>query len=637
MNIEDKIKNERLTPLLPQVNSPADIRRMSVSQMEQLADEIRTLLIDTVSANGGHLAPNLGAVELTMALHYVFNTPEDKLVWDVGHQAYVHKIITGRREFFKTLRQFNGCLGFLSREESEYDCFGAGHAGTAISAAVGMAAAAERQGLKNKVVAVVGDGSLNCGISLEGLNNVHDAARELIIILNDNKMSISENVGAIPSYLNRIISGRGYNRFKALAKMMLKRVPHATEIRRKIQRLEEATKSMFLPGVFFEELGIRYIGPINGHDLNELIRTLDGVKEFHRPVLVHVITEKGHGYSPAEAAPEKYHGLSAFNPETGESISASEITFSAAFGKTMLELASSNKELAVITPAMSSGTGLSEFARQYPEKFFDVGIAEEHAVVFAAGLAAAGMRPVVAMYCTFVQRALDCIFHDVCLQNLPVIFCLDRAGIVEDGPTHHGIHDLSFLRSIPNLTVMMPKDENELRSMIHAAWKMQAPVAIRYPRGGSGKKFKISGAIEEITTGKAEILKDGGSVALWGCGREACTALKIAEILKQDYDIAATVVNPRFVRPFDLELLKSQAAVMPVVTVEDGQTCGGLASQIDEELINFPHQGIWHFGWSKQIVPHGCTDAIREHFGFTPPGIAAEIAGRMKTKIQIKE
>ena len=637
MNTENKIKDESGVTLLSKVDSPADIRRMSVSQMEQLAAEIRTLLIDTVSANGGHLAPNLGAVELTMALHYVFNTPDDKLVWDVGHQAYVHKIITGRREFFKTLRQFNGCLGFLSREESEYDCFGAGHAGTAISAAVGMAAAAERQGLKNKVVAVVGDGSLNCGISLEGLNNVHGAARELIIILNDNKMSISENVGAIPSYLNRIISGRGYNRFKALAKMMLKRVPHATEIRRKIQRLEEATKSMFLPGVFFEELGIRYIGPINGHDLNELIRTLDGVKEFHRPVLVHVITEKGHGYSPAEAAPEKYHGLAAFDPETGEPKNGSGVTFSAAFGKTMLELASSNKELAVITPAMSSGTGLSEFAKQYPENFFDVGIAEEHAVVFAGGLAAAGMRPVVAMYCTFVQRALDCIFHDVCLQNLPVIFCLDRAGIVEDGPTHHGIHDLSFLRAIPNLTVMMPKNENELRSMIHAAWKMQSPVAIRYPRGASGEKFKISGSIEEIATGKAEMLRDGGSVALWGCGRETYTALKVAEILAEDYKIAATVVNPRFIRPFDRELLKSQAAAMPVVTIEDGQTCGGLASQVDEELINFPHKGIWHFGWNKQIVPHGCTDAIRAHFGFTPVGIAAEIAGRMEKKIQIKE
>ena len=635
MNSKDKIKEKTEGPLLPHVNSPADIRRLSISQMEQLSAEIRTLLINTVAANGGHLAPNLGAVELTIALHYVFNTPDDKLVWDVGHQAYVHKIITGRREFFKTLRQFKGCLGFLSRDESEYDCFGAGHAGTAISAAVGMAAAAECQGLKNKVIAVVGDGSLNCGISLEGLNNVQGAAKELIIVLNDNKMSISENVGAIPSYLNRIISGRGYNRFKALAKMMLKRIPHATEIRRKIQRLEEATKSMFLPGVFFEELGIRYIGPINGHDFNELIRTLDGVKDFHRPVLVHVITEKGHGYSPAEAAPEKYHGLAAFNTETGEPKSGSGVTFSAAFGKTMLELASSNKELAVITPAMSAGTGLSEFAKQYPEKFFDVGIAEEHAVVFAAGLAASGMRPVVAMYCTFVQRALDCIFHDVCLQNLPVIFCLDRAGIVEDGPTHHGIHDLSFLCAIPNLTVMMPKDENELRAMIHAAWKMKSPVAIRYPRGSSGKEFNLYAPVEEITGGKAEILKDGSSVALWGCGREACTALKVAEILEKDYNIAATVVNPRFVRQFDLELLKSQAVVMPVVTIEDGQTCGGFASQIDEEMINFQHHGVWHFGWDKEVVPHGCTDAVREHFGFMPAAMAAEIAGRMGKKLSV--
>jgi len=627
MNSEDKIEVKNEKPLLPGVNSPADIRGMSLSQLEALAGEIRTLIINTVAANGGHLAPNLGAVELTMALHYVFNTPEDKLVWDVGHQAYVHKIITGRKDFFKTLRQFNGCRGFLSREESTYDCFGAGHAGTAISAAVGMAAAAEKQGQKHKVVAVIGDGALNCGISLEGLNSVRDSTRDLIIVLNDNKMSISENVGAIPSYLNRIISGRGYNRFKALAKMMLKRIPHAPEIHRKIQRLEEATKSMFLPGVFFEELGIRYIGPINGHDFNELIRTFEGVKEFHRPVLVHVITEKGHGYSPAEAAPEKYHGLSAFNPETGECSSSSGISFSAAFGKTMMEIAAKHKNLAVITPAMSSGTGLSEFAVKYPEKFFDVGIAEEHAVVFAAGLAAGGMRPVVAMYCTFVQRALDCVFHDVCLQNLPVIFCLDRAGIVEDGPTHHGIHDLSFLRAIPNLTVMMPKDENELRAMIHCAWKMKSPVAIRYPRGGSGAEFKMSSYIENIVAGRAEILKEGANVALWGCGREAYTALKTAELLQKEYNISATVVNSRFIRPFDNELLKSQAAIMPVVTIEDGQTCGGIASQVDEELVNLPHKGIKHFGWGMQIVPHGAIETVREHAGLTPVLMAAEIAG----------
>ncbi len=621
------MKRDTGNPLLAEVNYPADIRGMNVSQLEELAHEIRALVIDTVAANGGHLAPNLGAVELTIALHYVFNTPQDKLVWDVGHQAYIHKIITGRKVFFKTLRQFNGCLGFLSRDESEYDCFGAGHAGTAISAAVGMAAAAEKQGQTHKVVAIVGDGSLNCGISLEGLNNVREATKDLIIVLNDNKMSISENVGAIPSYLNRIISGRGYNRFKALAKMMLKRVPHAPEIHRKIQRLEEATKSMFLPGVFFEELGIRYIGPINGHDFNELIRTFEGIKEFHRPVLVHVITEKGHGYSPAEAAPEKYHGLSAFDLETGECRSGCDVTFSAVFGKTMLEIAAKHKDLAVITPAMSSGTGLSEFAAKYPEKFFDVGIAEEHAVVFAAGLAAGGMRPVVAMYCTFVQRALDCVFHDVCLQNLPVIFCLDRAGIVEDGPTHHGIHDLSFLRAIPNLAIMMPKDENELRAMIHSAWKMQSPVAIRYPRGCSGEKFNISTPVKDIITGRAEILRTGNSIALWGCGRETYTAVKIAELLQQEYNIAATVVNPRFIRPFDHALLKSQAAVMPVVTIEDGQTCGGLASQVDEELINFQHKGIRHFGWGNKIVPHGAVEIVKEHCGLTPVAIAAAIAG----------
>ncbi|MFA7230570.1 MAG: 1-deoxy-D-xylulose-5-phosphate synthase, partial [Victivallaceae bacterium] len=436
--------------LLDQINSPADLKQLSPEQMTTLAEEIRKLILNTVAANGGHLAPNLGIVELTLALHYVFDTPKDKLVWDVGHQGYVHKIITGRRDFFKTLRQHNGCLGFLSREESEYDAFGAGHAGTAISAAIGMAVAAERRHTDENVVAIVGDGSLGNGLSLEGLNNVHDNCRNLIIILNDNKMSISENVGAIPSYLNRIISGRSYNRFKALAKMMMNKLPRHEGIHRGIQRLEEATKSMFLPGVFFEELGIRYIGPINGHDLPEIIRTLNGVKEFNRPVLVHVITEKGQGYSPAQAAPEKFHGLSSFDPATGLSSSCPSNTFSKTFGLVMEELAAKNEELAVITAAMASGTGLSGFAKKYPEKFYDVGIAEEHAVVFAAGLAASGMRPVVAIYATFMQRAMDCVFHDVCLQNLPVIFCLDRAGIVDDGPTHHGIHDLAFFRCIPN-------------------------------------------------------------------------------------------------------------------------------------------------------------------------------------------
>lgn len=616
--------------ILATIDSPLDLRRLRVEQLPQLAEEIRELVIETVAAQGGHLAPNLGAVELTIALHYVFNTPKDKLVWDVGHQAYVHKILTGRKEFFKTLRQFKGCLGFLSMQESPFDCFGAGHAGTAISAALGMAVANEKSGSLSKIVAILGDGALNCGISLEGLNNVRDNTRDMIIVLNDNKMSISENVGAIPSYLNRIISGRSYNRFKALAKMMLKKMPHGTDIRRKIQRLEEATKSMFLPGVFFEELGLRYIGPINGHDFNELIRTLESVKEFHRPVIVHVITEKGRGYSPAEEAPEKFHGLSAFNPHTGEGKSRNEVTFSQAFGKTMLELAKRESKLMAITPAMSSGTGLSEFVSRCPDRFFDVGIAEEHAVVFAAGMAASGLRPVVAMYCTFLQRALDCVFHDVCLQNLPVILCLDRAGIVEDGPTHHGIHDLSFLRVLPNLTIMMPKDENELQAMIYTAYSLNSPVAIRYPRGGSGQQFSPVPSPEILKPGKAEILQSGDSVAIWGCGRESYTALAVASILQEKYQIVATVVNPRFIAPFDQKLLAVQAETMLIVTIEDTQLCGGIASVVDELLINSNKHGVLHFGWGIEIIPHGNLDEIRRHHQFTPQIMADKIAASLR-------
>lgn len=616
--------------ILATIDSPLDLRRLRAEQLPQLAEEIRELVIETVAAQGGHLAPNLGAVELTIALHYVFNTPKDKLVWDVGHQAYIHKILTGRKEFFKTLRQFKGCLGFLSMQESPFDCFGAGHAGTAISAALGMAVANEKNGSLSKIVAILGDGALNCGISLEGLNNVRDNTRDMIIVLNDNKMSISENVGAIPSYLNRIISGRSYNRFKALAKMMLKKMPHGTDIRRKIQRLEEATKSMFLPGVFFEELGLRYIGPINGHDFNELIRTLESVKEFNRPVIVHVITEKGRGYSPAEEAPEKFHGLSAFNPDTGEGKSRNEVTFSQAFGKTMVELAKRENKLMAITPAMSSGTGLSDFVSRYPDRFFDVGIAEEHAVVFAAGMAASGLRPVVAMYCTFLQRALDCVFHDVCLQNLPVILCLDRAGIVEDGPTHHGIHDLSFLRVLPNLTIMMPKDENELQAMIHTAYSLNSPVAIRYPRGGSGQPFAPVPSPEILKTGTAEILQTGDNVAIWGCGRESYTALAVASILQEKYQIVATVVNPRFIAPFDQKLLAAQAETMLIVTIEDTQICGGIASVVDELLINSNKNGVLHFGWGIEIIPHGNLDEIRRHHQFTPQIMADKIAASLR-------
>ncbi|MDD5699039.1 MAG: 1-deoxy-D-xylulose-5-phosphate synthase [Victivallaceae bacterium] len=620
---------ENTNVLLDIVQSPADLKKLSLPELPALAAEIRKVLIDTVAETGGHLASNLGVVELTIALHYVFSSPKDKIVWDIGHQGYVHKLLTGRREFFRTLRNYRGCLGFLSREESEHDCFGAGHAGTAVSAALGMAVAAERRGSDEKVVAVIGDGALSCGIALEGLNNVSTNCRKLMIILNDNKMSISENVGAISSSLNRIISGRSYNRFKALVKTMLRKISAHHDIGKVIRKVEDAAKGMFLPGAFFEELGLRYIGPLDGHDLPQLIRTLSVLSDFSRPLLVHVITEKGRGYEPAENAPEKFHGLAAFNPVTGESRSGGGLTFSAAFGAAMQELAARAPDLAVITAGMAQGTGLTGFSKKFPGQFYDVGIAEEHAVVFAGGLAAAGLRPVVALYVTFMQRALDCVFHDVCLQNLPVIFCLDRAGVVEDGPTHHGIYDLGFFRGLPNLTIMAPKDENELRQMIFTAYELRSPVIIRYPRGGSGQVETLAeNPPALLKTAAAEVLREGRAGAVWAMGPEVFTAQRLAARLAAAENIDLTVVNMRFLCPFDAELLSGHAASMPVFTLEDGQLTGGLASAVDEILINVKHCGVKHFGWKPEIIPHGAPEQLRARHGLDTDAI-------MKTIIDI--
>lgn len=620
--------SEQIEPtntLLDNINTPKDLRDLSIEDLEQLASEIRQEIIGVVSKNGGHLAPSLGAVELTLALHYVFNTPEDKLVWDVGHQAYVHKIITGRKKLFKTLRQDEGCLGFLTRDESEYDVFGAGHAGTAISAALGIATARDQRHEDYRVVAVVGDGSLNCGISLEGLNNVSEATKDFIILLNDNKMSISPNVGALPKYLNRIISGRGYNRFKALAKMMLKKIPHGEDIRRKISRIEEATKSLFVPGVFFEELGIRYIGPIDGHNLDNLIHTLQGIKEFNRPVILHTITEKGRGYHPAENAPEKFHGLGSFNPTTGKVKKDGAISFSSAFGKSICELAEQHDDVVAITAAMCSGTCLTEFSERFPKRFYDVGIAEEHALVFAAGIATGEMRPIVAIYSTFLQRALDCVFHDICLQNLPVIICCDRAGIVDDGPTHHGIHDVPFLRNLPNLSILSPKNGIELRQMLFNAYDRKGPVIIRYPKGCSGKQFNGKNKPDPIEWGKAEIIQKGEKLSIWAVGKEVTTALEISDILERKHNIHPTIVNTRFIKPLDTELLVNQSENTPIVTIENCQYQGGLGSIVDEILINRKNSHVLHFGWDTEIIPHGTIQGIRERAELTPEKIAEKI------------
>ena len=611
-----------ITTILDRINSPKDLKGLSGEEQKQLACEIRKELIGVISENGGHLAPNLGVVELTIALHSAFNTPEDKLIWDVGHQGYVHKLLTGRRELFKTLRQDDGCLGFLSRDESEYDHFGAGHAGTAISAAIGMAAARDQRKGKEKIVAIVGDASLNCGISFEGLNNISGITDDMIIILNDNKMSISPNVGAMAHYLNRMISARPYNKFKKFVRKLVRSIPLIGDnITHKIARLEEAAKSMFVPGVIFEEMGIRYIGPVDGHNIEELKRTFDVIKDFRKPTVIHVLTEKGRGYEPAEAAPEKFHGLGCFDPDTGIVAETSDaVTFSKAFGNSLCELAEKHNNVVAVTAAMCSGTGLTEYSTRFNDRFYDVGIAEEHAVVFAAGMAVEGYRPVVAMYSTFLQRALDYIFHDVCLQKLPVIICTDRAGIVADGPTHHGIHDISFLRNMPYLSILSPSDECELRNMLFSAYDQNSPVVIRYPKANAIAKQGKEG---KITWGKAKVLKKGEDLAIWAVGKEVETALIVAEILKKS-NIKSTVVNTRFIKPFDSELLIQQAKKMPIVTIEDSQIDGGIGGITDSLLVNIDHHGIKHFGWGDKIVPHGTVSGIRKKFEMTPDQIAEQ-------------
>lgn len=608
---------------LKKVKSVTELRKLPEEELPELAQQIREEIIDTVSRNGGHLGASLGAVELIIALHYVFDTPADKLVFDVGHQAYAHKILTGRREAFHSLRRFGGCAGFPNPAESEFDTTVCGHAGTAVSAALGMARACE----DHKVIALVGDGSLNCGISLEGLNNANSCGKNLIVILNDNKMSISHNVGSIPHYLNQLIAGCYYNRCKMAVKRMLRKVPRHEMLYRMIRRCEDVLKGFFLPGSFFEQLGFRYIGPLDGHDLPHLVKTLTKVRSLEGPIFLHVITEKGHGCEFARSNPAKYHGVPGFDRESGEIPKSQGDSFSAAFGRAMVKLGQDHEDVVAITAAMGRGTGLQPFAAAYPRRYFDVGIAEEHAVTFAAGLAVGGLRPVCAIYATFMQRALDCIYHDVVLAGLPVIFAIDRSGVVEDGPTHHGIYDLGFLRSLPGLVIMAPRSEEELEVMLAEAYRLAAPVAIRYPRGGSREQSAISPT--PLMTGHAEILRSGNGPVLWAMGPECSTALKVAEILEA-HQIDCTVVNARYLAPFDASLARKLAADQRLcASIEDHRTTGGLASALDEALADTAHGAIVHFGWPDQVIPHGGVAKLRENFGLTAPAIAEALLKRL--------
>lgn len=606
---------------LEKIDSPADLRALPPEALGPLAEEVRELIIDTVSENGGHLGANLGTVELTLALHYVFDIPADSLVFDVGHQAYTHKIVTGRREFFRTLRQHGGCAGFPHPRESKFDACVAGHAGTAISTALGISAAHVRSGKPHKAIAVVGDGSLNCGISLEGLNNARDGGKNLIIILNDNKMSISRNVGGVARSLNRIISGGFYNRFKTGAKRLMFRLPRHKTLHKLIRRFEDLIKYLILPGGLFEELGIRYIGPIDGHSLPDLLYHLNHLRsQQNGPVLLHVITEKGRGYEHAQKNPARYHGVPGFCKATGAIASSGKPTFSGAFGEAVCNLAKRHPEVHAITAAMTDGTGLASFSRAHWDRFHDVGIAEEHAVTFAAGLAAAGERPVCAIYATFMQRALDCIYHDVVLPQLPVIFALDRAGAVEDGPTHHGIYDLGFLRALPGLTVMAPRSEAELKAMFEYAYTLARPVAIRYPRGGTA--VPADAPVPKLGQGRAEIVREGSGPVIWAMGPETDTALAVAELLNRD----CCVVNARFLAPFDTELAQKLADGRVTVSIEDHVLIGGLGSALDEALADAPHGRVLHFGWpAGRAIPHGKVSDLRREFGLTPEAIASRI------------
>ncbi|OGL41830.1 MAG: 1-deoxy-D-xylulose-5-phosphate synthase [Candidatus Schekmanbacteria bacterium RBG_13_48_7] len=606
-----------------------------MEDMKLLADEIRQLIIETVSMTGGHLSSSLGVVELTIALHYVFNTPSEKLVWDVGHQTYAHKIITGRKELFKNLRQYGGASGFPKRSESEYDTFGTGHSSTSISAAMGMAQAGVLKGDKNKVIAIIGDGSLMAGMAFEGLNNAGHLKKDLIVILNDNEMSISSNVGALSSSLSGIISGQAYNRFRKEVKTVLEKIPGIGQsVRDIIRKSEGFFKGLFMPGLIFHELGFTYIGPVQGHDIEHLVKNLENIRKLEGPVFFHVVTKKGKGYAPAEKDPTYFHSVGAFDIKSGKSCDKNRSkTYTEVFGNALTMIAEENLRILAITAGMTGGTGLEKFAERFPDRFFDVGIAEQHAVTFAAGLAAEGFRPVVAIYSTFLQRAFDQILHDVCIQNLPVIFMIDRAGIVgEDGFTHHGLFDISYLRSLPNLIFMSPKDENELQHMLYTALQINQPVAIRYPRG-SGKGVQLDDQFKNMTIGQAEIIKDGYDAAIFSIGSTVYPALEAAEKLELE-GINCSVINSRFIKPVDKKILgKFVHSDCVIFTVEENVQKGGFGSAVLETIAQYNEtKKVWCIGIPDIFVEHGSQEILRKKYGIDSMGIFRTVMQVLRSK-----
>ncbi len=611
--------------LLDDIDSPADLRALEVEELTVVADELRGFIIECVSKTGGHLASSLGAVDLTLALHYVFNTPKDRIVWDVGHQAYAHKILTGRKDRFHTLRTRGGISGFPKITESEYDAFGAGHSSTSISAALGMAAASELSGSGAKAIAVIGDGSLTAGIAFEGLNQAGDIKKDVIVILNDNEMSISKNVGALSSFLSRKITGRMANKLKSEIEVFIKSIPMIGDKLMGIaKRAEDSLITLLTPGMLFEGLGFHYIGPIDGHNISEIVDTLNNVGTLKGPVLIHVLTTKGKGYLPAENDPSSFHGVSAFNRKTGKAIKGAQkgsaLSYTEVFGSTMIDIAESNDRIVAITAAMPAGTGLNNFALRFPERYFDVGIAEQHGLTFAAGLAREGFVPVTAIYSTFMGRAYDEIFHDVCLQNLPVIMALDRAGIVgQDGPTHHGLFDISYLRHLPNIICAAPKDEDELRHLLYSATQYGSPVALRYPRGG-GLGVDTTGPLKKIEPGTAEVLKVGTDVTIIAIGSMVAPAVEASRKLKAA-GIKAGVINARFVKPLDEELILKTIAGT-VVTVEENALQGGFGSAVLElfEEHNVACR-IKRIGVPDRYVEQGLPGELKAALGLDADGI----------------
>jgi 1-deoxy-D-xylulose-5-phosphate synthase len=608
--------------MLEKINSPLDLKKLSAEELKLLADDLRQIIIQTVSVNGGHLASNLGVIETTIALHYVFNTPKDKIVWDVGHQSYSHKLLTGRKNRFSTIRKENGLSGFPKIEESEYDAFGTGHSSTSISAALGIIEGRDKNREEFKVIAVIGDGAMTGGLAFEGLNNAGHLKKDLIVILNDNEMSISPNVGALSAYMNRILTGELYRKFKKETKSFLEGIPKVGgQVAKIAQKAEETIKGMILPGLLFEELGFDYVGPIDGHNIELMIETLKRIKSSTSPTLVHVITKKGKGYEFSEKNPCIFHGVGPFELETGSQLSSKSTTsYSSAFGNFLTELAAENQRIIAVSAAMKEGTGLDCFADKFPDRFYDVGIAEPHAVTFAAGLASRGLKPVVAIYSTFLQRAYDEIIHDVCLQKLPVVFAIDRAGIVgEDGPTHQGLFDISFLRHIPNLVFMAPKDGPELKQMLQFAVDHNGPSAIRYPRGKVPESLPKG---SEVTLGNGEVLRDGGDIALFAVGSSVLPALKAAEKLDKD-GIQAAVINARFIKPLDKELILSIASRIPkIVTIEENNLQGGFGSSV-LECLNNSHitAKIKMLGIHDSFVEQGHPDRLRAKYGLDEEGI----------------